>query len=139
MTRPTESTVAHLLAAIPEEKRDKLFKLMKDGPAAVEELTGHRPHKGALYRWAAKGVVGVNLETVSVGRTRFTSRRMLLTFFAETEAARRAKNEPQPAPPRRSRGTTRRATSRYANMTDAEVEAVLERHGLGRKQQGRQK
>ena len=131
MTNPNDSTVAHLLSAIPEDQRDKLFKMLKDGPAVLHELTGNRQHRSCLHRWESKGIAGVRLQTVTVGRTRFTSRRMLLNFFAETDAARRARKEPQPPPRRATRGATRRRDTR---MTDEETEAILERHGLGRNQ-----
>ena len=41
---------------------------------------GKRPHVSCLYRWAAAGLKGVVLQTVQVGGTKCTSRRMLAEF-----------------------------------------------------------
>jgi hypothetical protein len=44
-------------------------------------------HPGTLYRWAAKGLRGVHLETIQVGGTQCTSLEALQRFFERLEAA----------------------------------------------------
>lgn len=86
---------AHVLvASLSEDKRDQLFALL-DGTAVVEELTGKRPHNTALHRWAKRGIAGVCLQTITVGRRRFTTRRWLLDWFAAVDGARRTSTRRQ--------------------------------------------
>ena len=77
-----------LIASIADDKRDRLFAL-RDGAAVVEELTGKRPHDTALHRWSTKGIAGACLQTVTVGRRRFSTRRWLLNWFATVDQALR--------------------------------------------------
>lgn len=79
-----------LIASLDDDIRDRLFRLV-DGPAVVEELTGRRPHATALHRWARKGISGVCLQTVTVGRRRYSTRRWLLDWFAAVDQTLRAK------------------------------------------------
>ena len=44
--------------------------------------TGKRPHVATLYRWAARGMRGVKLETIRVGGTLCTSLEALQRFCA---------------------------------------------------------
>jgi hypothetical protein len=51
---------------------------------AVQELeaaTGKRPHKATVHRWMQRGVDGVKLEAVRIGRSVFTSRQSLTRFI----------------------------------------------------------
>lgn len=47
--------------------------------AAAKSLPG-RPHVSTLWRWYARGVRGVRLETTVIGGRRFTSREALQRF-----------------------------------------------------------
>lgn len=78
------------LASLPAEIRGRLFPLLKDGPHVVEQLTGKRPHRLTVLRWAVAGASGIRLRTVSVGRARFTTREWLLLFWQQLDEARRA-------------------------------------------------
>lgn len=42
-------------------------------PNYLKDRTGHKPHLSAVHRWALQGCAGRFLETVCVGRGRFTS------------------------------------------------------------------
>jgi Protein of unknown function (DUF1580) len=67
-------------------------------PEAARLLPG-RPHVSTLWRWVSRGCRGIRLETLAIGRHRFTSREALERFAAATTAA--AGNNTQP--PRTSR------------------------------------
>ena len=80
-----------LLSVLPESEHDRLFPLMAEGPVIVEKLAGRRPHRSLLWRHAMKGVVGVRLKTVSVGRTLMSTPRWLCEHWAAVDRARRGK------------------------------------------------
>jgi hypothetical protein len=46
---------------------------MAEAGKYLAQRTGHRPYLCTLYRWALRGVGGRRLETVQVGRQRYTS------------------------------------------------------------------
>ena len=50
-------------------------------PAHVPKKRGRKVHRSTGFRWAGRGVRGVRLETVRVGRTQFTSVAALRRFF----------------------------------------------------------
>ena len=52
--------------------RERLIT-MADAGKYLAQRTGHRPYLCTLYRWALRGVSGRRLETVQVGRQRYTS------------------------------------------------------------------
>ncbi len=47
-----------------------------------------RPHLATVWRWAAKGVKGVRLETVVVGGQRFTTAEACDRFIAQLNGAK---------------------------------------------------
>ena len=53
---------------------------------ATAELPG-RPHIPTIWRWHARGLHGVKLETIVIGGRRFTSREALQRFAERTTAA----------------------------------------------------
>jgi len=125
------SAILDLLSVVPEDKRDQLFKLLEDGPMVVEELTGEPTHRSKLHRMEAKGSHGVRLQTVTVGRSRFSTRRWLLEFFAAVDVARRENNAP--APKGQAKRTTRtRRTNRTKSAADKRDD-ILDKYGMGKK------
>ncbi len=75
---------------------------------------GKRVHVATLYRWVSRGVAGVRLESLRLGRTVVTSREALQRF-AERLGGRTVPTSPAaPAAARR----------------EARVDAELDRHGL---------
>src|SRR6185295_9358812 len=54
----------------------------------VPYLLPHRPDRSTVFRWVSQGCCGRRLRTVSVGRTRHTTERWLLSFFQEIAGAR---------------------------------------------------
>ncbi len=77
-----------LLSVLPESERDQLIPLLADGPAFYEKLTGKRPHRSLVWRHATRGVRGVRLKTVSVGRTLMTTARWIVEHWEAVDAAR---------------------------------------------------
>ena len=88
--RINERAVTSLLSVLPESEHDQLIPLLADGPAIYEKLTSRRPHRSLVWRHATKGVAGVKLKTVSVGRTLMTTARWIVEHWAAVDAARRA-------------------------------------------------
>jgi hypothetical protein len=84
----THDITQALVGSLDESIRDQLFALV-DGASVVESLTGTRPHRTALHRWAQRGIAGVRLRTVTAGRRRYTTRRWLLIWFADVDASTR--------------------------------------------------
>ena len=58
---------------------------------------GKQVHHNSVYRWWAKGVAGIKLETIIVSGERFTSAEAVQRFFAEQTAARHAASSNPPA------------------------------------------
>lgn len=50
-------------------------------------LLPDRPHCSTLHRWRMNGIHGVRLETVQIGRKRYTSQEALARFVQATTAA----------------------------------------------------
>lgn len=80
-------------------------RVMTLGEAAgwLERRFGRRPNAASVWRWANKGVKGVHLATISLGRYRYTTVSALERFIAETSVtkssgARHADNQVTAAP-----------------------------------------
>ena len=71
-------TAEHLLARLPIDQRDEPTPLLKASPL-VERLTGQRPHKSALHRWASRSTAP--LPTIRVGGVRLVTARQLAAWF----------------------------------------------------------
>jgi hypothetical protein len=52
-----------------------------------ERRFGRRPNVATVWRWSTKGVKGVRLATISLGRYRYTTPHALESFIAETSNA----------------------------------------------------
>lgn len=69
-------------------KNEKLLA----GPAAVEKVTGDRPHYSTFFRWTQRGIrtpdgQRIRLEFVKAGSKRLTSVAAVRRFFNATTAA----------------------------------------------------
>lgn len=60
---------------------------LTDARKEVASLTGKRPDKATMARWVHRGVGGVKLEAVALGRQLFTSKQAL-TRFIEARTAK---------------------------------------------------
>ena len=121
------SNLENLLRPIPELDPDKLFPLLAGGPGATEKLLGVKHHKSILHRWETKGSYGIRLATITAGRTRYTSLRMLAVFFIESDKARRERQRtPEPV-------KSARRSRPESPTTSAAEECVLARANVGQK------
>lgn len=73
---------------------------------AAKTLPG-RPHISSIFRWVARGVRGVKLESVLVGGRRFVSREALERFSAAVTAAAAGEPRPVRTPRQRERAIER--------------------------------
>ncbi|GAA5510013.1 DUF1580 domain-containing protein [Novipirellula caenicola] len=62
----------------------------RDIPAAVEQITGLRPHYNTIRRWRTIGICGVKLQTRRIGGRVVTSRDWLEQFFDDVTFARQS-------------------------------------------------
>jgi hypothetical protein len=94
---------------------------LADAPAVFEQLTKHRPHIATIYRWCDEeggGLDGIVLETVPVGRKRYTSREAINKWCQ----ARAGKERPAPPLARKARLARRKRS--------AQTDAILARAGI---------
>ena len=76
--------------------------------AAVERVTGQRPHPTTLHRWRLRGVRGIKLETVLCGNRRMSSEPAVERFIiACTRAADGGERESSRTPRRRDAAVQR--------------------------------
>lgn len=100
---------------------DDLIQL-RDVPKLLPSRNGKRLHHTTVWRWAQKGLDGVRLETVKVGRAIFTSQRALDAFFRRsTLQVPESGNPGVPTP--KSNPTRRRRAQQQASR---DLEAFLE-------------
>lgn len=81
-------------------------------------LNGRRPSISSLWRWCRRGVRGVKLEYVRVGRSLATSREALNRFFEALAAADAPEDPPRPTPPAPGQGLSAAARKRSLDEAD---------------------
>ena len=91
----------------------------------LPKVNGKRPSISTLWRWCRKGLHGVHLEYVRVGRNIATSREALNRFFVALAEADEPLDHSQPAKPKPARGDS----ARRRRALDA-ADRVLERAGI---------
>ena len=64
----------------------------------LERRFGSRPNVATIWRWAVRGLRGVRLQTIRLGRYRFTTERAIERFIDQTSAV----TAPQEGVPRPS-------------------------------------
>ena len=89
---------------------------LSEAARTVPKLNGRRAHPSTLWRWCRKGVGGVRLQYIRVGRRVATSREALGRFF---EALAKA-DDPPPGPPSESSRGPRTEGQRERDVQDAE-------------------
>jgi hypothetical protein len=52
----------------------------------LERRFGRRPNAATIWRWAIKGLRGVRLQTIALGRYRYTTERAIERFIDQTSA-----------------------------------------------------
>jgi hypothetical protein len=107
-------------------KRSNTVEILNEKLVSLTEARKHfpnRPDKATVWRWYAKGLNGVSLETVVVGGRRFTSEEAIKRFIARrTETANAALG-----------GADQSARARIERQEshDAAVERELDARGVG--------
>lgn len=71
---------------------------MAQAAAMCPSINGKRPHAISLWRWAKKGLKGVKLEHVRVGRYLCTTETALNEFFCESAKAPAVEQRSAPLP-----------------------------------------
>ncbi len=61
--------------------QEQVVSLTEACPFVPRRRKGKRPDVATLYRWAQKGIRGIRLEILQVGRTKCTSLEALQRFF----------------------------------------------------------
>ena len=69
-------------------ERDSGEPVMTFAEAAgwLEQRFGRRPNVATIWRWAVRGLRGVRLQTIALGRYRFTTERAIKQFIDQTSA-----------------------------------------------------
>ena len=91
----------------------------------LPKVNGKRPAISTLWRWCRKGLHGVHLEYVRVGRNIVTSREALNRFFVALAEADKPLDNAQPAKPK----SAQTKPARRQRALDA-ADQVLERAGI---------
>ena len=66
------------------ERLDEPVMTLVEAAGWLEKRFGRRPNAATIWRWAIKGLRGVRLHTISLGRFRFTTESQLERFIEET-------------------------------------------------------
>lgn len=69
------------------QKCDEPVMTFTEAAGWCERRFGRRPNVATIWRWAVKGVRGVRLQTISLGRYRYTTAGALETFIDQTSSA----------------------------------------------------
>lgn len=79
--------------------KEELLSLT-EATKTIPPIDGKRPHVGSLWRWTSKGVRGVKLDHLRVGRRVVTTREALQRFFQAVAEAPAPERAPQQRKPR---------------------------------------
>ena len=115
-----------------DENEDLLT--LTEATKIMPRINGRRPAVSTLWRWCRKGLHGVHLEYLRIGRNIVTSRRALRRFFADLAAADRQLDSDGPVNPvtrRNQQFLSQGGRSEHARQNSIEeAEAVLEEAGI---------
>jgi hypothetical protein len=89
----------------------------------ARQLIPNRPDKATVYRWYARGVAGVKLETLMVGGRRYTSQEAIRRFFERRTATADAAIS--------AGSTADLGRQKQADRHDESVERELDARGIG--------
>lgn len=63
---------------------DEPVMTLAEAAGWLERRFGRRPNVASVWRWTTKGIKGVRLDTIALGRFRYTTESALERFVAET-------------------------------------------------------
>jgi len=104
---------------------DEQLITLTEATKLLPEVDGRKPAVCTLWRWCRKGLRGMFLEYVRVGRKICTTREALLRFF--TDLAELDEKASPSAPPLSTRTPV---TSRQRQRALAEADRILEEAGI---------
>ncbi len=90
----------------------------------IPAIDGKRPHVATLYRWWSRGINGIHLECLKVGRKLGTTEENLNKFFVECGAA-----GPQPRTRRTTPVAPTKRTPQQREKAIRDAEAYLKANG----------
>ncbi len=97
---------------------------LEEAKKAVPRRHGRHPSVATLWRWCRRGIKGVRLEYIRVGRTIITSKEAIARFFEAMAAADKPLG-PTPPPPQHLGSTP---SARRASLADAD--RILDEAGI---------
>jgi len=103
---------------------DEQLITLTEATKLLPEVDGKKPAVCTLWRWCRKGLRGMFLEYVRVGRKICTTREALLRFFTDLAEL---DEQPPPPPPLSTRTPV---TSRQRQRALAEADAILQEAGI---------
>ena len=110
---------------------EELFTLT-EATKIMPRVNGRRPAVSTLWRWCRKGLRGVRLEYLRIGRNIVTSRQALLRFFANLADADSNADESASAVPlaAKNRRFLSKGKSLARRKSIERAEAILEEAGI---------
>jgi len=107
---------------------DEQLITLTEATKILPKVNGKRPAVCTLWRWCRKGLRGVYIEYVRVGRKICTTREALLRFFTELAEIDERIEPDRYSKPTFAKGTP--ITSRQRQRALAEADAILEEAGI---------
>ena len=99
---------------------------LTEATKVLPRLNGRRPAISTLWRWCRKGLRGVRLDYIRVGRNIATSREALSRFFSALAEA----DTPPESPPKSRRCPELRPTSAARKRMLDEADRILKEAGI---------
>lgn len=103
-------------------EKEQLLSLT-EATRVVPALDGRRPHVSSIWRWCRKGVRGVKLEHLRVGRRVSTSKEALARFYENLA------NAPDPEP-QRPASKSKKRTEKQKLRDVQEADQWLTKRGI---------
>jgi hypothetical protein len=133
-------------SVVAGEKFGEPVMTLTEAAGWLERRFGRRPNVATVWRWATRGMKGVRLATISLGRFRYTTEAALERFIHETSLAhgscRQSKDEMSAASrdavePRFTRSEIDAARKRRNREKSKAVEFLRSHMGTGAATKGR--
>ncbi len=102
---------------------------LTEATKVMPRVNGKRPAISTLWRWCRKGINGVHLEYLRLGRNILTTEAALFRFFAALAAADRPLTPPAPFVPSWA-GRPRPATEAQRQRSLEEADRILREIGI---------
>lgn len=84
MQTPSRAGHAEQIVVVADQRFDEPVLTLVEAAGWLERRFSRRPNVATIWRWTIKGVRGVRLKTIALGRFRYTTQSALERFIAET-------------------------------------------------------